>query len=200
MASRRSPRISRGPTTSEGERRQDSSSFPATTTIDSTRRATSRSPSDHVSSSSSYRANQSSAAAGGAEERGGEEDDRVSPCSSSSEGSGLLTPSAWPTTAVGPGGKNNLDGGEKALTGSEEDGDAAADDVHAPGVPAYNFSFAMGGWLMIYNFGVAKCLLDHGLHKVQPERQRVIGSSAGSLAAAALVLEADIDKACGIVI
>ena len=61
-------------------------------------------------------------------------------------------------------------------------------------IPAYNFSFAMGGWLMIYNFGVAKCLLDHGLHKVQPERQTVIGSSAGSLAAAALVLEADIDK------
>lgn len=47
---------------------------------------------------------------------------------------------------------------------------------------------------MIYNFGVAKCLLDHGLHKVQPERQSIIGSSAGSLAAAGLVLEADIDK------
>lgn len=61
-------------------------------------------------------------------------------------------------------------------------------------VPAFNFSFALGGWLMIYNFGVAKCLLDHGLHKVDPRRQSVIGSSAGSLAAAALVLEADIDK------
>lgn len=60
-------------------------------------------------------------------------------------------------------------------------------------IPAYNFSFAMGGWLMIYNFGVAKCLLDHGLHTVHPE-QSIIGSSAGSLAATALVLEADIDK------
>lgn len=63
----------------------------------------------------------------------------------------------------------------------------------ARAVPAYNFSFAMGGWLMIYNFGVAKCLLDHGLHDVHPD-QTVIGSSAGSLAAAAVVLEADIDK------
>lgn len=61
-------------------------------------------------------------------------------------------------------------------------------------VSAFNFSFALGGWLMIYNFGVAKCLLDHGLHKVDPERQSIIGSSAGSLSAAALVLEADIDK------
>lgn len=60
-------------------------------------------------------------------------------------------------------------------------------------LPAYNFSFAMGGWLMIYNFGVAKCLLDHRLHDVHPD-QSVIGSSAGSLAATALVLEADIDK------
>lgn len=63
-------------------------------------------------------------------------------------------------------------------------------------VTAFNFSFALGGWLMIYNFGVAKCLLDHGLHKVDPERQSIIGSSAGSLSAAALVLEADIDKVC----
>ncbi|CAM9685352.1 unnamed protein product, partial [Hapterophycus canaliculatus] len=52
----------------------------------------------------------------------------------------------------------------------------------------------MGGWLMFYSFGVAKCLLDHGLHNVS-EKQSAIGSSAGSLAAAALVLEADIDKA-----
>ncbi|CAN0470255.1 unnamed protein product [Ectocarpus sp. 12 AP-2014] len=52
----------------------------------------------------------------------------------------------------------------------------------------------MGGWLMFYTFGVAKCLLDHGLHNVRPMEQSVIGSSAGSLAAAALVLEADIDK------
>lgn len=62
-------------------------------------------------------------------------------------------------------------------------------------LPAFNFSFAMGGWLMFYTFGVAKCLLDHGLHNVRPTEQSVIGSSAGSLAAAALVLEADIDKA-----
>lgn len=65
-------------------------------------------------------------------------------------------------------------------------------------IPAFNFSFAMGGWLMFYSFGVAKCLLDHGLHKVRPTQQRFIGSSAGSLAAAALALEADIDKASAI--
>ena len=77
----------------------------------------------------------------------------------------------------------------------DEMGDAS-DDAKAKTKPppAFNFSFALGGWLMIYNFGVAKCLRDHGLHKVQPERQSIIGSSAGSLSAAALVLEADIDK------
>lgn len=76
---------------------------------------------------------------------------------------------------------------------------AAPKQAAGPGtnqrLPAFNFSFAMGGWLMFYTFGVAKCLLDHGLHNVRPTEQSVIGSSAGSLAAAALVLEADIDKA-----
>lgn len=72
---------------------------------------------------------------------------------------------------------------------------AAAAPVEGKRVPAFNFSFAMGGWLMFYSFGVAKCLLDHGLHKVRPTQQTFIGSSAGSLAAAALALEADIDKA-----
>lgn len=71
---------------------------------------------------------------------------------------------------------------------------AASAPAESRGVPAFNFSFAMGGWLMFYSFGVAKCLMDHGLHKVLPMRQRAIGSSAGSLAATALVLEADIDK------
>ena len=72
---------------------------------------------------------------------------------------------------------------------------AAAPPVEGRRAPAFNFSFAMGGWLMFYSFGVAKCLLDHGLHKVRPMQQSFIGSSAGSLAAAALALEADIDKA-----
>ncbi|CAM9891051.1 unnamed protein product, partial [Discosporangium mesarthrocarpum] len=58
--------------------------------------------------------------------------------------------------------------------------------------PAFNFSFAVGGWLMFYNFGVAKCLMDHELHKVHPS-QKLFGSSAGSLAAAGLALEADFD-------
>lgn len=71
----------------------------------------------------------------------------------------------------------------------------AAAPVEDQRVPAFNFSFAMGGWLMFYSFGVAKCLLDHGLHKVRPLQQSFIGSSAGSLAATALALEADIDKA-----
>ncbi|CAN0388900.1 unnamed protein product, partial [Ectocarpus sp. 12 AP-2014] len=70
----------------------------------------------------------------------------------------------------------------------------AAEEGKNQRLPAFNFSFAMGGWLMFYTFGVAKCLLDHGLHNVRPMEQSVIGSSAGSLAAAALVLEADIDK------
>lgn len=83
--------------------------------------------------------------------------------------------------------------GAAARPGKREASESATSNVSEQPLPAFNFSFAMGGWLMFYSFGVAKCLLDHGLHKVS-KKQSAIGSSAGSLAAAALVLEADIDK------
>jgi hypothetical protein len=38
-----------------------------------------------------------------------------------------------------------------------------------------HFSFACGGWLKYYLFGVAKAIADHGL----AENARFIGSSAG---------------------
>lgn len=86
------------------------------------------------------------------------------------------------------------DKGAAALLDGEGGGPGSATSAEdRQRIPAINFSFAMGGWLMFYSFGVAKCLLDHGLHKVS-EKQSAIGSSAGSLAAAALILEADIDK------
>ncbi|CAM9761677.1 unnamed protein product [Choristocarpus tenellus] len=68
----------------------------------------------------------------------------------------------------------------------------SVEDQDAHTLPAFNFSFAVGGWLMFYNFGVAKCLQDHHLHSVHP-RQKFLGSSAGSLAAAGLALGADFD-------
>lgn len=52
-----------------------------------------------------------------------------------------------------------------------------------------SFSFACAGWLMVYHFGVAKALQQLGLER----RARVIGSSAGALAATALALRCDFD-------
>lgn len=92
------------------------------------------------------------------------------------------------TVSAGAGASRPLSSASSATS--------AAEPVRGGRIPAFNFSFAMGGWLMFYSFGVAKCLLDHGLHRVRPMRQSFIGSSAGSLAAAALALEADIDKVC----
>ncbi|KAG5187879.1 acyl transferase/acyl hydrolase/lysophospholipase, partial [Tribonema minus] len=60
------------------------------------------------------------------------------------------------------------------------------------GTPPLNFSFACGGWLQFYLFGVAKCLTDHGLHAVG-RSQKFIGSSAGALTAAGMALDADWD-------
>jgi predicted acylesterase/phospholipase RssA len=51
------------------------------------------------------------------------------------------------------------------------------------------FSFAGGGWLMCYLFGVAKALHRHGLHS----SARFTGTSAGALAAIGLTLDADFD-------
>ncbi|TMW63301.1 hypothetical protein Poli38472_002242 [Pythium oligandrum] len=52
-----------------------------------------------------------------------------------------------------------------------------------------SYSFACGGWLKMYLFGVAKALQEHELEK----NARVIGCSAGALAATALALGCDFD-------
>jgi hypothetical protein len=57
--------------------------------------------------------------------------------------------------------------------------------------PRLTFSFAAAGWLQTYHFGVAKALQDVGL---VVEDVRFCGSSAGSLAAAALVTKCDMDQ------
>ncbi|GLD93042.1 hypothetical protein PINS_up001634 [Pythium insidiosum] len=54
---------------------------------------------------------------------------------------------------------------------------------------ATSFSFACGGWLKMYLFGVAKALQEHDLDRGAD----VIGCSAGALAAAAMALRCDFD-------
>ncbi|GLD96569.1 hypothetical protein PINS_up005252 [Pythium insidiosum] len=55
--------------------------------------------------------------------------------------------------------------------------------------PAFKrgFSFGGGGWMMVYEFGVAQALREHGAHR----DARLIGVSAGALAAVGLALDAD---------
>ncbi|KAG7394498.1 hypothetical protein PHYBOEH_005077 [Phytophthora boehmeriae] len=53
-----------------------------------------------------------------------------------------------------------------------------------------DFSFACGGWLKMYEFGVAKALQEFGLER----NGRVIGCSAGALTATALALNCNFDK------
>nr|CCA22495.1 patatinlike phospholipase putative [Albugo laibachii Nc14] len=53
-----------------------------------------------------------------------------------------------------------------------------------------SFSFACGGWLKMYLFGVAKALQESDLEK----NARMIGSSAGALAATGLALGCDFEK------
>ncbi|CAI5732751.1 unnamed protein product [Peronospora destructor] len=55
--------------------------------------------------------------------------------------------------------------------------------------PNLSFSFACGGWLKMYLFGVAKALQEFELEK----NARLIGCSAGALAATALALHCDFD-------
>ncbi|CAM9879413.1 unnamed protein product, partial [Phaeothamnion confervicola] len=65
-------------------------------------------------------------------------------------------------------------------------------------LPTFNFSFACGGWLQYYLFGVARCIQDHGLHRVAfsgPRKQIFAGCSAGALTAAALALDGDLSIA-----
>ena len=54
--------------------------------------------------------------------------------------------------------------------------------------PPRAYSFAAAGWLKIYYFGVASFLQDHSLDKPPA---KFVGSSAGSLVAAGLVLNVD---------
>ncbi|KAJ0401329.1 hypothetical protein P43SY_007898 [Pythium insidiosum] len=49
------------------------------------------------------------------------------------------------------------------------------------------FSFGGGGWMMVYEFGVAQALREHDAHR----NARLIGVSAGALAAVGLALDAD---------
>jgi hypothetical protein len=56
--------------------------------------------------------------------------------------------------------------------------------------PPNSFSFACGGWLKMYLFGVAKALKEHELEK----NARLIGCSAGALAASGLLLGCDFDN------
>ncbi|TFJ82081.1 hypothetical protein NSK_006746 [Nannochloropsis salina CCMP1776] len=63
---------------------------------------------------------------------------------------------------------------------------------YAPGTLPTSFSFACGGWLQFYMFGVAKCLKDHALHT----EARFSGCSAGALTALGLCVEpSSFDKA-----
>ncbi|KAG7385319.1 hypothetical protein PHYPSEUDO_001621 [Phytophthora pseudosyringae] len=55
--------------------------------------------------------------------------------------------------------------------------------------PALSFSFACGGWLKMYLFGVAKALQEFELEK----DARLIGCSAGALTATGLALHCDFD-------
>ena len=48
-----------------------------------------------------------------------------------------------------------------------------------------SYSFACGGWLQFYMFGVAKCLKDHKMHK----KAIFLGSSAGALTGLGLAVE-----------
>lgn len=54
-----------------------------------------------------------------------------------------------------------------------------------------SYSFASGGWLQFYLFGVAKYMKEHGCHN----NSILIGCSAGALAAAGLACNGDFDNA-----
>lgn len=58
-----------------------------------------------------------------------------------------------------------------------------------------SMSFACGGWLQFYMFGVAKSLQDHNLDQ---EIKKLAGCSAGALTAVGIALEGDFDLAIDI--
>ncbi|TMW55550.1 hypothetical protein Poli38472_010432 [Pythium oligandrum] len=53
----------------------------------------------------------------------------------------------------------------------------------------YSFSFSGAGWMMVYEFGVAKALQQHNIQN----KARFIGTSAGSLASVGLTFDNDFD-------
>ena len=55
-----------------------------------------------------------------------------------------------------------------------------------------SFSFACGGWLQFYMFGVAKAIQERG---IRPHIKQFAGCSAGALTAVGLALDGDFDKA-----
>ena len=59
--------------------------------------------------------------------------------------------------------------------------------------PWTSVSFACGGWLQFYMFGVAKALQESGLD--HPTQVTYCGCSAGALAAVGLALEGNFDSA-----
>lgn len=60
-------------------------------------------------------------------------------------------------------------------------------------LPWSSVSFACGGWLQFYMFGVAKALQASGLD--YPSKVTYCGCSAGALAAVGLALEGNFDNA-----
>ena len=64
--------------------------------------------------------------------------------------------------------------------------DKVTDNETNPTIPkAIYFSFACGGWLKYYLFGVGKAIREHDLHHAP---NRFIGSSAGALTALGLTI------------
>lgn len=68
-----------------------------------------------------------------------------------------------------------------------------SDQVEGEALPWRSVSFACGGWLQFYMFGVAKALQESGLD--YPSKVTYCGCSAGALAAVGLALEGDFDSA-----
>lgn len=66
---------------------------------------------------------------------------------------------------------------------------SSSSESEATPAPERSFSFACGGWLKMYEFGVAKALQEHALER----NARVIGCSAGALTATALALQCNFD-------
>ena len=75
-----------------------------------------------------------------------------------------------------------------SVDSKKEEIDSQRDEI-GPELPSedidLSYSFACGGWLQFYMFGVAKCLKDHRMHK----KAIYLGSSAGALTGLGLAVE-----------